>query len=82
MAAKSIEIGLWKLSRQDNSMADEWSAVVIAAPSEKSARETANASSKAEGYVWTDSGRVNAQYLGVATEGISGIILWTSEEGE
>jgi hypothetical protein len=60
-------------------MPDEYSACVVAASTEKNARELANENCGAEGYTWLDSARVEAKNLGVAGDDTAGIILWSKE---
>lgn len=79
MSTKSIKIGLYLLKRTETPYPDEWGACVVAAATEQEAREIANHESKAEGYLWTDGGRVSASYLGDAADDVSGIVLITKD---
>lgn len=79
MADKSLEIKLFLLERNDTAHPDEWSKVIVAAVSEKSARELANQDSKSEGYVWTDGALVEAKKIGIADDGVEGVILSSRE---
>lgn len=72
---KSIAINLYLLERSDTPSPDEWGKVVVAASTEKAARELANQESKAEGYVWSDGQLVSARLIGVAEDGVEGVIL-------
>jgi len=78
-AKKSVEIYLYLLERQDSTIIDDNTRCIVAAPSEKAAREQANAESGMEGYVWTDGQTVNAKELGVANEGVSGVLMFAKE---
>ena len=71
---QSIEIFIYKLVRNETLVADEWAGCIVAAPSERQAREIANGESGGEGYVWTDGGAVNAECVGIAYEGVQGVI--------
>ena len=55
--------------------ADEIGKCVVAAATEKEARDVANAESSAEGYIWTDGALANCVQIGVANSGIAGLIL-------
>ena len=79
---KSIKIGLYLLERNDTPMPDEWGRCVVAACSEKAARELANQESKAEGYVWTDGHLVDCTHLGSALDGIDGVIIFSRDMKE
>lgn len=72
---KSITLNLYVLERIDTVYNDEWAGCLVAATSESSARQIANEESKAEGYVWTDAGRTNARKIGVADDGVQGVVL-------
>lgn len=76
---KTLTVKLFLLTRTETAAGDEYSACIAAAISEKAARELANGESGTEGYTWTDSARVEAKELGVAADGISGIVLWSKE---
>ena len=81
--SKSINIKLFVLKRQNMMHQDEYSQCVVAAATEKEARELANKESQAEGFVWTDGSQVDAQELAsVAHDGVSGIVMWSREESE
>jgi len=75
---KSIEIKIYLLERTDTAMSGEVSKMVVAGPSEKSAREIANAESGTEGYVWTDGHLTSAKLIGIATDA-EGVILESRE---
>lgn len=75
MDTKSIKIGIFKLTRTEHPEIDEWGCCIVAASTEKEARELANQEAKAEGYLWTDGHRVSSEYLGDAVDGISGVLL-------
>lgn len=79
MADKSLQIKLFLLERTATAYPDEWAKVVVAAVSEKVARELANQESKSEGYVWTDGSLVEAKELGVAIDGVDGVVLFSKE---
>lgn len=72
---KTIEIKLFLLERDETPMPDEWNQCIVAAATEKAARELANQESGAEGYVWTDGKITSAKYLGVATDGVEGVLI-------
>jgi len=76
---KTLTVKLFLLTRTESAAGDEYSACVVAAISEKAAREIANGESGSEGYVWIDSSRVEAKELGVAGDEAAGIILWSKE---
>ena len=76
---KSIEVYLYLLERTDTAYGDEWSKCIVAATSEKRAREIANEEAKADGYVWTDGSLVSAKRIGVADDEIQGIQLFATE---
>ena len=77
---KSIKIKLYLLERIETPGPDEYSKCVVAAASEKSARQIANNDSKAEGYVWTDGHMVNGTEIGDAADDVEGVVLWSREE--
>lgn len=72
---KSIEMYLYLLERTDTAYGDEWSKCVVAASSEKRAREIANEEAKADGYVWTDGALASARRIGVAEEDVQGVVI-------
>ena len=72
---KTIEIKLFLLERDGTPMPDEWGQCIVAASTEKAARELANQESGAEGYVWTDGRSTNARFLGVAVDGVEGVLI-------
>ena len=74
MADGKLSISLWLLERQDSPGPDESTKVVVAASTEKEARQIVNSASEAEGYIWTDGHLVRADRLGEAAEDIHGII--------
>jgi len=78
--SKSIKIRLYLLERIESPSPDEYSKCVVAAASEKSARQIANNTSKAEGYIWTDGHLTNAKMIGDAADDIEGVVLWSREE--
>ena len=76
MDTKSIEIKLFLLTRTETPHPDEWAACIVAAKDEAAAREQANQDApQVEGYVWTDGHKVHASFLGMASDGVSGVIL-------
>jgi hypothetical protein len=77
--SKTLEVKIYLLTRINTPGPDEYTAGVVAAVSEKQARELANQESKAEGYIWTDGGLTEAKELGVANDGVSGVLLWSRE---
>jgi hypothetical protein len=79
MSGKTIEIYLYLLERTETAYADEWAKCIVAAPDESSARQAANEDSKAEGYVWTDGNMTSAKRIGVADDGVQGVILHETE---
>lgn len=70
---------IWHLRRENNMVLNQVCDVVVAATSEKEARQIANENSREEGYIWTDTGIVAARRLGVAEDDIQGIIVQASE---
>lgn len=79
MDTKSIEIGLWLLARTGSAFPDELVACAVAAKDEATARQMANQAALAEGYVWTNNEDVSATYLGVASDGVAGVLLTSLE---
>ena len=77
---KSIKIRLYLLERIETPGPDEYSKSVVAAASEKSARQIANNDSKSEGYIWTDGHLVTAKEIGDAADDVEGVVLWSKEE--
>jgi len=77
--SKSIRICLFHLKRIETPGPDEWKECVVAAASEKSARQIANNESKAEGYIWTDGSLVTATEIGVANDEVDGVIIPSEE---
>lgn len=78
-AGKSIEIYLYLLERADTANSGEWSSCIVASSTESGARQTANEEAGAEGYLWTDGFKVNAKKIGIAEEGVSGILMHATE---
>lgn len=78
--SKMVQVYIWKLSKENQMIATDTCDMVVAAPSEKAARELANGDAGSEGYVWLDGSLVNARKLGTAEDGVYGIILRSSEE--
>jgi hypothetical protein len=75
-----IAIKLFKLDRMDSVLPDQFTQCVVAAATEKEARELANTESEDEGYVWTDGTLVEATELAPdCSDDVSGIILWSKE---
>lgn len=81
---KTLTVNLYLLFRTEAVMPGEYSACVVAAATEKNAREMANEYSgsieSGEGYPWTDSARTEAKNLGVASDETAGIVLWSKEQ--
>jgi hypothetical protein len=77
---KTIQVKIYQLRRIMTPQPDEWSSCVVAAGSEKEAREIANQESKAEGYVWTDGGLVESVEVGIANDGVYGLLIATREQ--
>ena len=75
----ALVIKLYLLERQDTPHVDEWSKVVVAAASETAARSRANSEAGSEGYVWTDGNLVAAKEIGLASEGVEGVVLQSRE---
>lgn len=76
---KSIGIYLYLLERTETAYTGEWSKCIVAATSEQSARQIANSECGGEGYVWTDGGRTDAKQIGVAEDGVQGVVLAQTE---
>jgi hypothetical protein len=70
-----MEVYIWQLERMEKLHADEVGRCIVAAPTEKEARSVANSESAAEGFVWTDGALANCIQIGVANDGISGLLL-------
>ncbi len=79
MDGKSITVYLFQLERQDSPGPDEATKIIVAAPSEKAARESANSEGGSEGYIWTDGTLVLAKKIGIAEDGVSGVICVSKE---
>lgn len=82
MADTMLKIYIWRLSKENQLISTDLCDMIVAAATEKGARELANQRSKSEGYVWTDPSLVTATKIGLAEEGIHGIILCSAEEQE
>jgi hypothetical protein len=76
----SVAIGLYLLERQDTPAPDEWARCVVAAGSEKEARQVANQGCRSEGYVWTDGHLVLSKFLGAAAEDVSGVVIYSRDK--
>jgi hypothetical protein len=76
---KSIELYLYLLERTETAYPGEWAKCIVAAKSEESARQIANESSEAEGYVWTDRGLTQSKKIGIADDEVQGIVLSATE---
>lgn len=72
MDGKTIQVKLWRLSRNDSPMTGEATRVVVAAATEKQAREAANQETT-EGYIFTDGALTTCEELGLANDGITGV---------
>ena len=70
-----MEVYIWQLERGEKLHADEIGKCIVAAASEKEARQVANSESGTEGYLWTDGALANCIQIGVANDGISGLLL-------
>jgi hypothetical protein len=79
---KSIKIKLYLLERIESPGHGEMASHLVAASSEKAAREIANGVSKDEGYLWTDGHLVTATALGEAYDDIEGVLMSSREEKE
>lgn len=77
---KSIELYIFKLDRTETPTTGEYTSCIVVGVNESSARQIANENSGSEGYVWTDGHKTSAQKLGVADDGIFGIVLWSAQE--
>ena len=77
---KSIEINIYLLERTETAIFGEWAKCIVAAASEQQARQIANEAASAEGYVWTDGALTQIRRIGVAEDGIQGVILAAPEE--
>jgi len=78
-SGKSISIYLFLLERTETAYAGEWAKCIVAATTESSARQIANEGAEAEGYVWTDGHLTSAKKIGIADDGVSGIVLSAAE---
>jgi hypothetical protein len=76
---KSIIIKLYLLERSENVLPDENVKCLVAARTEKAARELANSEAGSEGYVWTDGTLVRSRELGEANDGIDGVLILAKE---
>lgn len=79
---KTLTINLYILKREDTVYAGEWASCVVASRTETNARQMANEAAKAEGYVWTDGHLTTCQKIGVADDGIAGVVLHSTENEE
>lgn len=75
MDGKTIQVKLFRLSRNDSPMSGDPTRTVVAAATEKQARETANQETGAEGYIWTDGSLVSCEEIGIAHDGFSGVLV-------
>lgn len=78
-SGKSISIYLYLLERTETAYSGEWAKCIVAATNESSARQMANESAEAEGYVWTDGHLTSARKIGLADDGVSGVVLSAAE---
>lgn len=76
---KSIKIFLFHLKRTDRALSDEWAQCVVAGRSEEDARTTANEEARSEGYVWKDDSKATCERIGLAEDGVQGVVLWAPE---
>jgi hypothetical protein len=76
---KSLVVNLYLLERDQSTGPDEYSRMVVAACTEKQAREIANQESKAEGYVWSDGTITSVKIIGSAEDGVNGVVIATKE---
>lgn len=76
---KTIELYLWLLERTETAYAGEWAKCIVAATTESQARQIANEDAGAEGYVWTDGSLTQAKRLGIADDGVQGVVLSAGE---
>ena len=70
-----MEVFIWQLERMEKLHADEVGKCIVAAATEKEARDVANSESNAEGYIWTDGALANCTRIGIADENVSGLLL-------
>lgn len=80
ISGKTLEIYLYLLERTSEPAADEWRKCIVAAPSQKAARERANYDSGSEGYIWTDDSQATCTEIGTANEGAESIIFYSRDE--
>jgi hypothetical protein len=78
MSDKTIRINLYLL-RNIEPKKEELTKCVVAASTEQGARELANQESGREGYIWNDAQLAAAKLIGVAADGVDGVILFTRE---
>jgi len=76
---KTIEINLWLLERTETAQGTEWAKCIVAGTTEVQARQIANEDSGAEGYVWTDGSLTQARKIGVADDGVQGVVIFSTE---
>jgi hypothetical protein len=76
---KSIRIFLFHLKRTDRALPDEWAQCIVAGRDEADARTTANEDARSESYVWKDESKALCRNIGIAEDGVQGIILWAPE---
>lgn len=79
MGTKSIELYIFLLERNETPAHGEWAKCLVAATSEKAAGEIANEASEAEGYVWNDGARTSIRRIGIADDGVQGLIMQTKD---
>ena len=79
VTGKTITINLFLLERTETAYAGEWAKCIVAATTESSARQIANESAEAEGYVWTDGHLTSARKIGIADDGVHGVVLSAAE---
>jgi hypothetical protein len=76
---KTIEIYLWLLERTETAYSGEWAKCIVAGTTAEQARQIANEDSGAEGYVWTDGSLTQIKRLGIADDGVQGVVLFAGE---
>jgi hypothetical protein len=80
MSGASIEIYIYLLKRSETPLPGQYARMMIAAPSESAARGEANAHAKDEGYVWNDGTLTSCDLQGTAVDGVSGLMMASTEE--
>lgn len=76
---KSMDLYLYILERAETAATGEWAKCIVAAKTEEEARQIANEECGAEGYIWNDGFSTNAKKIGIADDGVQGVLMHAPE---